>query len=129
VAWWDQHTLFWVGKTPSQMVAEGADPLVLAATNWIEEMKFIEAGLPLIEPGRLLEVRYEMLLENPLEEIRRMAEFMGLGASLPDEYRTLVASLQLMPRVESWLKGWTPEEKQRVADIQLDVLNRWGYAQ
>jgi hypothetical protein len=109
------------------MVFEGADPLVLAATNWVEEMKSLETGLPLIEPANLLEVRYEKLLENPLNEIGRMVEFMGLGASLPDAYRALIESLQLKPRDETWLKAWSPTDKRRVLDIQLEVLNRWGY--
>lgn len=127
VSWWGDHVLYWAGKTPSQMVFEGADPLVLAATNWVEEMKSLETGLPLIEPANLLEVRYEKLLENPLNEIGRMVEFMGLGASLPDAYRAVIESLQLKPREETWLKGWSPTDKRRVLDIQLEVLNRWGY--
>ena len=127
VAWWDDHVLYWAGKTPSRMIAEGADPLMLAATNWVEEMKSIEAGLPLIRPDRLLEVRYEKLLENPLKEILRMVEFMGLGASLPDEYRVLVESLQLKPRSEPWIENWSDEEKRHVSEIQSVTLQRWQY--
>lgn len=127
VAWWDDHVLYWAGKSPSQMVAEGADPLALAATNWVEEMKSLETNLPLIDPARLLEVRYENLLKNPFEEIRRMVEFMGLGESLQDEYRVLVESLQLKPRSESWVKNWSDEEKRHVNEIQLEALQRWRY--
>lgn len=128
VAWWDDHVLYWSGKTPRQMVAEGADPLVLGATNWVEEMKSLEAGLPLISPSRLLEIRYEKLLEDPLEEVRRMIEFVGLGMNLSDDYRALVESLQLQPRAEAWGHSWTEEEKRRVADIQQETLRHWGYA-
>lgn len=127
VAWWDDHVLYWTGKTPRQMVAEGAESLTLAATNWVEEMKSLESGLPLIDPAQLLEVRYEKLLENPFEEIRRMVEFMGLDTNLPDEYRVLVESLQLKPRSESWLKNWSDEEKRHVHEIQFDALQRWRY--
>lgn len=127
VAWWDDHMLYWAGKTPKQMVSEGADPLMLAATNWVEEMKSLEAGLPLIESARLLEVRYEKLLENPLEEIRRMVEFIGLGVRLPDQFRQLVESLQLKPRAESWCENWSDEEKWHVNEVQSAILQRWGY--
>ncbi len=127
VGWWAEHVLYWAGKTPAQLVADGANSVELAAVNWVEEMKSLEAGLPLIEPAKLLEVRYESLLENPLEEIRRMADFMGLGASLPDQYCQLIESLQLKPRAELWMENWTDKEKRHVDEIQSSTLQRWGY--
>lgn len=127
VAWWDDHVLYWTGKSPAQMVAGGADPLVLAATNWVEEMRSLESGLPLIPPDDLLQVRYEDLLRDPLAEVRRMAAFMGLGESLPEGYRAQLDSLQLRPRTEPWMAKWSDEEKRRVMDIQGPTLGRWGY--
>ncbi|MEH6528652.1 MAG: sulfotransferase [Porticoccus sp.] len=127
VDWWDDHILYWCGKSPKEMVAEGAAPLFLAARNWVEEMKSLQTGLQLIETPNLLEVRYEMLLKKPFEEIQRMVEFIGLESSLPNKYFKLVDSLQLKPREESWLKGWPAEQRKRVEEIQYEHLRRWGY--
>ncbi|MEW5788595.1 MAG: sulfotransferase [Pseudomonadota bacterium] len=127
VSWWDDHVLYWTGQTPARMVAAGADPLDLAARNWVEEMHSLEAGLPLIPRENLLEVRYEALLADPIQEISRMAEFMALGSTLPDLYRTQVESLQLKPRTESWVGKWTEADKRKVLDIQGQTLARWGY--
>lgn len=126
VAWWDDHVLFWAGKSPRQMVMEGFDPLVLAARNWVEEMASLESGLALIEPEKVLEVNYKQLLQNPLVEIERMIEFMGAGSPLPGDFRELVKSLQLRPRSEPWIESWTDEEKQKVNQIQAATLHRWG---
>lgn len=127
VDWWDDHILYWCGKSPKEMVAEGTDPLFLAARNWVEEMKSLQAGLQVIEPPNLLEVRYEILLKKPFEEIQRMVEFIGLESSLPNKYFKLVDSLQLKPRDESWLKGWSVEQRKGVEEVQYEHLHRWGY--
>jgi sulfotransferase family protein len=127
VGWWDDHVLYWCGKSPKEMVVEGADPLFLAARNWVEEMKSLQAGLQLIEQPNLLEVRYERLLEQPFEEIQRMVEFVGLESRLSNKYFKLVNSLQLKPRVEPWLKGWSVEQRKCVEEIQYEHLHRRGY--
>jgi len=127
VGWWDADVLFWCGKSPKEMVAEGADPIFLAARNWVEVMKYLQAGLQIIDSPNLLEVRYERLLAKPFEEIQRMVEFIGLESSLPNKYVKLVDSLQLKPRVEPWLKGWSVEKRKCVEEIQCEHLHRWGY--
>ena len=127
VSWWDSHILFWVGQCPRAMIQKGADPLDLAARNWAEEMRSLEKGLSLIEPDNLLEVRYENLLAKPVDEIQRILEFMGLGLCLPKTLSSLIDSLGLSPREESWKHAWTEEEKRHVVAIQSEQLRRWNY--
>lgn len=126
VAWWDDHVLFWSGRTPRQMVAEGADPLQLAARNWVEGMSSIEQGIRALSKDIVLEVRYENLLLRPRDEIQRMLEFMGVPEPDP-AFNRLVETLNLRPRKEAWLSGWSEAEKALVHALQRDTLRRWGY--
>lgn len=79
VAWWNDHSLYWAGKTPQQMIIEGFNPLELAARNWVEEMQSLEQGILLIPQSHLLEVRYDELLRNPHEQLERILDFMGVA--------------------------------------------------
>ncbi len=80
VKWWNDHTLYWTGKTPRQEVAEGANPLELAARNWVEEMHSLERGITLIEESKLLEVQYDELL-RPSWSVAAHPAFHGCGST------------------------------------------------
>lgn len=127
VHWWKDHPLFWSGKSPGQMEAEGADPLELAARNWVEEMSDIEADLPALDPQQVHEIRYEDLLRDPLGTLANLLGFLGLDEKFPPAFRTLVETLNLKPREEAWMTRWTDAEKTRVLAIQEPALRRWGY--
>jgi len=127
VAWWDDHTLYWADASPKDLIARGADPIELAATNWVAEMNSLERGISLIKPEYVFLARYEELLENPVAEIGRMLEFIGLGGGMPIGYRKLIDSLLLRPREESWVTAWSEEEKRRVINLQFEQLRRYGY--
>lgn len=128
VHWWDDHVLYWNGRTPRQLVDGGADPVELAARNWTEEMASIEQGLRDIPPAQVLQVHYESLLAQPRRELQRMLDFMGLGGEEDPAFWRTVESLRLRPRPEAWQTRWSEAERQRVAAIQAAMLRRWGLA-
>lgn len=127
VNWWAEHTLYWAGKTPRQMVVGGADELELAARNWVEEMASIESGLKQLGPDRVLQMRYEDLLANPRAEVQRALEFIGVSFAADPAFGALLEGLKLQPRQEPWSSRWTPQETERVLRLQGETLARWGY--
>lgn len=127
VAWWNDHVLYWTGKTPQEMIAKGANPLELAAKNWVEEMKVLEQGIAQIQSDLLLEVRYEELLCNPFEQLQRILDFMGVSAQKDAEFWDIIESLHLAPKKEKWMHKWTESELNMVLDLQDSTLRHWGF--
>jgi hypothetical protein len=109
------------------MVGEGADELVLAAKNWIQEMVVIEEGLKLLDPQKVLQIRFEDLLGCPVDEIERAFTYLGIPVDSDPLYRAGVKSLHLKPGGESWRKRWSAAQIAAVNDLQGPVLQRWGY--
>ena len=127
VAWWNDHVLYWAGKTPRQMIAAGSNPLELAARNWFEEMQSLEQGIALIPSSQLLEVRYEELLRDPHGQLQRILDFMGVTAKKDTAFWDLVESLHLEPKQEAWVHDWTESELKLVLGLQGDTLRLWGF--
>jgi len=128
VRWWSDHSLFWCGRTPRELVAEGQDELALAARNWVEEMAVMEEGLRLIAPARLLLLNYDELLAQPRASLQALHDFMQTGRELPPAYWDFVASLALQPTAADWLQRLPGEERERIDAIQQATLERWGFA-
>lgn len=127
VAWWNDHVLYWAGKTPQQMVSDGFNPLELAAQNWVEEMQSLEQGTALIRADQLLEVRYDELLSNPCEQLQRILDFMGITAKNNASFWNTIESLHLSPKQEAWTHNWTEAELKMVLDVQQETLKRWNF--
>ncbi|MBY0483654.1 sulfotransferase, partial [Nitrosomonas sp.] len=113
--------------TPQQMVAAGFNPLELAARNWVEGMQTLEQGIALIPSSQLLEVRYEQLLQDPCDQLQRILEFMEVKAKSDETFWEIIASLQIAPKQEEWVRNWSESELGLVLAIQNDALRRWGY--
>lgn len=127
VAWWNNHILYWTGKTPQQMVEAGFNPLELAAQNWVEEMQRLERGIALIQSNQLLEVQYHELLQDPHEQLQRILDFMDVTVKKDTTFWNIIESLHLAPQQEAWTCNWTKPELKKVLDLQGDTLRRWGF--
>lgn len=127
VNWWDDHTLFWAGQTPRQMTAGGADPMELAARNWVQEIAEIEAGLAILDQSQVLQMRYEDLLTDPVRQVERALDFLGVSMDADPAFRQLLEGLNLRPAPESWRKRWSESERGIVQNLQASTLQRWGY--
>lgn len=128
VEWWHGHQLWWDPdkRTPAQAVADGEHMLRLCARNWVAETEAIRRGLAGVAPQRVLDVRYEALLEQPEAEMSRILEHLGLAAT--PAYREALASLNLNYRPGNWRERWSPREIDMVNAEQAQELTRLGYA-
>ncbi len=127
VAWWNDHILYWAGKTPQQMIAAGFNPLELAARNWIEEMQTLEQGIALIPSSQILEVRYDDLLQDPCGQLQRILDFMEVKTQADETFWEIIESLQIAPKQEAWIRNWNESESNLVLALQKDTLRRWGF--
>ncbi len=127
VAWWNDHILYWAGKTPQQMVAAGFNPLELAARNWVEEMQSLEQEVALIPSSQLLEVRYDQLLQDSCGQLQRILDFMEVKAKSDETFWEIIKSLHIEPKQDAWPRDWSESELKSVLSLQRDTLLRWGF--
>ena len=124
VDWWDDGLVWWYGGTPRDWAAEGGNPWDIAARHWLEEVRSIADGLAVVPPERVLEVRYEYVVESPLEALRSALNFAALESD--DAWEAAVASLR-MGRDAAWRRDLSEEALKRIEAIQADELVRHGY--
>ncbi len=128
VFWWGDHPLFWAdSRTPKQMVEGGADPLEIAARNWVEGMKSIEQGIRFLSPDAVFQVRYEDLLKDPNSTVARILNFIMVDSHSDPRFLPLLRWLNVVPRKDAWPEAWSPEQVERVLTVQREMLERWGY--
>lgn len=125
VEWWDHHVLWWDGRTPQEMERDGVDRLVICARNWVRELQELKTALSAIDQERVLELRFEDLLRDPLSGLERAIRFLGLECSA--EYRAAIAALDIRPMMPQWPQKWTQEQTVRVTAELQQTLQDVGY--
>lgn len=128
VHWWDDHTLYWDGRTPRDLVSRGADPLELAAQNWVHEVNDVALGLACVPAEQVLRLRYDELLTAPRLQLARILSFLGVDPGGSPEYWHFVESLHLHYRGERWQPRWSAEQRCRVEAQVAEALAALGYA-
>lgn len=128
VEWWMDHPLWWdeQRRSPAALLKQGGEMLDLCARNWMAEVDAIAAGLAQVDADRVLDVRYEDLLTDPIAELHRILEFLALSPSAA--YDAAVQRLGLARRPARWREAWSAAQIHRVEDVQRVHLERLGYA-
>ncbi len=127
VEWWNGHKVWWDGRTPPEIERAGEPRLAVCARNWVREMEQLTAQLADIPPSRVLELRFERLLQDPLVELSRAVEFLGLAFT--DEYRRAIDSLSLHPIRPRWGAEWNAGELDCVLRETRPLLQQLGYSE
>lgn len=125
VSWWDDHVIWWSGKTAREMENEGWDRLKIAAKNWVEEVSTLQEGMQGVPDDKRFDVRYEDLLRRPTEVMEEMLSFMSLEPS--EEFMTQLKSLGLREREAKWRSKWDEKQSQSVTEIEHQLLTEHGY--
>jgi hypothetical protein len=128
-------------------LAEGLftkERLTIIASDWSSGVgKAIEDG-PALLGDNYIEVRYEDLLERPLEEVRRLLEFLGAGADESTVVRLVEksaferksnrekgqedSSSRLRKGIAGdWKNAFTDGDKRIFKEVAGDLLIRLGY--
>ncbi len=127
VDWWEDGVVWWYGGTPRRWREEGRDPWELCALHWVRELAAIRTGLAAVPAGQQLGVRYEELVQAPVETAERIAGFAGL-APAPAWTAELARLRYPAGKIDAWRERLAPEARQRIERIQHDDLQRLGHA-
>ena len=99
--------------------------VALAGLQWKIHSRAVEAARRELDPARFLEVKYETLCQEPLETIRRVAQFAELPASPVFERRVRAAPIRDMS--SRWRDDLTAEQQALLTSLLREDLVRYGY--
>lgn len=125
VEWWDNHTVWWDGRTAIEMERAGGRRLAICARNWVREMQELEIQLAPIDPAKILTLRFEELLADPLTHLARVVQF--LGVEFTPAYAGAITSLNLRPVRPRWEQDWDAAQLDSVLKEEQPMLQRLGY--
>lgn len=125
VEWWDGHTVWWDGRTPIEMERSGESRLSICARNWVREVQELRVQLAPVDRHRLLELRFEELLRDPLPQLEAIMRF--LGVDFPAVYRAAIESLNLRPVRARWGTEWDSRQLACVLRETQPMLRELGY--
>ena len=125
VDWWPDSHVWWYGDTPARWAAEGNDPWVLCARNWVEELHAIEDGLAQVPASQTYALSYESFLDAPVTSMQQLADFAGLAPSRG--WDRSVRSLGFPDRNEAWRTHLDDDAVRTITDIQAGELRGHGY--
>jgi len=118
----------WGPRFPGwQDVIDKVTPLEFSALQWkacLETISTDSEHLHLDE-YRMIEIRYEDLLNRPEENLQRVFDF--LGVPLPKEFMALMPPLK-RGNYGKWRTAFTQEEKALIGPIINPLLIQLGYA-
>jgi hypothetical protein len=126
VEWWDQHRVWWDGRTPLEMERAGEPRLAVCARNWLLEEQELQLQLAAIEPRRLFALRFEDLLREPRGHLERVIQFLGVEFSAA--YSRAIELLNLQPTRSKWKTEWNASQLATVLREIQPMLGQLGYA-
>ena len=125
VEWWNEHILWWAGRTPKEMEAQGYSPLTLSSMNWVKDVRAIQSGLAAIEPDNVLDICFEDLMANPVGVLTQTCQFMGLEVN--KELIRVWQNVGLGESSEKWRAAWNDKMLDTVMLEQTSLLAELGY--
>ena len=125
VEWWDNHRVWWDGRTPLEMERAGEPRLAICARNWVREVSELQLQLATVNPAQILELRFERLLADPLRYLELVTRF--LGVDFPVAYRAAIDTLKLRPAPAGWVTHWDAPQHACVLRETRPLLRQLGY--
>ena len=127
VEWWDEHRVWWDGRTPIEMERSGEPRLAICARNWVRELEELRTQLRTIPRENVLELRFEDLLRDPLPNLEHVVRFLGLRFTA--EYRAAIQALNLRPVRARWDAEWSDQQLACVLRETQPMLRQLGYSE
>jgi hypothetical protein len=127
VEWWDDHRVWWDGRTAREIEREGTPRLAICARNWVRELEELRSQLADVPGRNVLELRYEDVLRNPVAQLERVVRFLGLDVS--PAYLATIAGLGLKPTTARWDYQWNPQQLDCVLRETQPMLRQLGYSE
>jgi len=126
VSWWDRHRVWWDGRTALEMEHAGEERLAICARNWVREFEEVRAQLASVDPSRIMELRYEALLHDPVHHLEQILQFLGLERLA--SFHATIRSLNLRPAPPGGGSALEPSQLDCVLRETSPLLRELGYA-
>jgi hypothetical protein len=125
VDWWPHSKVWWNGLTPAEWEAEGRDPWELCAKSWVEELKATSRGLSTVAPNRVMRVRYEEFVAQPIQLLEEIKGFAGL----PDDegWQRALGRCRCRPCEQNWREQLEVDALATIESVQSEMLRLHGY--
>lgn len=127
VGWWSNLSIWWAdGKTPTQLQQAGTDPLLVAARMWESDVARMLHDKEYIPENQYIEVRYEILMQDPISEMKRVLNFCDLPWT--EDFQKHLVTFNLESKNFKWADRFTIhqissiEEEIGLLMEQLDYL-------
>lgn len=117
VEWWADHPIWWDGRSAREIEATGVPRPRLCVENWLREVEALQQSLVNIDPERVLPLKFEALLADPIAALHSILDFLGLPSST--DYDRAIDSLALSRKTHV-PRDWT--------DLDDDLLRARGNA-
>jgi hypothetical protein len=127
VEWWNGHTVWWDGRTALEIERAGEARLAICARNWVRELEELRTQLQPIPAHKVVELRFEDLLREPVPQLERIVRFLGL--EFTPAYRAAIEQLQLRPVRARWGVEWDAHQLACVLRETQPMLRQLGYSE
>lgn len=117
--WWAEN------KTYPEIISEFGSAVELAAVHWRSNLEEIISQSQMIPSDQYLEIKYENLIERPVEIIHDVAEFCGLKMTESDYI--IIRKETLENRNYKWKLNLSNEEVDLITHEIKPLLERFGY--
>lgn len=126
VAFWPDTPVWCEGNvTPRAWAREGKDETELAARLWACDVTRAVEDREAIAPERVIDVRYEELVEDPRGVVSGLARWAGLP--LTEGFGRSCAAVRVTDRNRSFRTGLTSAQLDTIAEIAGPAAERIGY--
>jgi len=126
INWWPTLSLWWAGgKTPTQLEAEGMDPVLVAARNWKMEMQRVLQDKEHIAQELYMEIRYEKLMQDPATEMKKVLDFCKLPWT--SQFQAHIQAFDLISKNFKWGEGFKAQQIVTIEEEIGPLLKRLGY--
>lgn len=109
---------------------ENFDHFEKNAWLWAETNRVILDALPLIDPGRLMILRFENFFSNLADSYSELRQFLGMTHPLPERTAALIAEKPINRRVDRIIgkpESWSKHMHLKFDDIAGQTMCQLGY--
>ena len=117
--WW------WHNKTYDDWIAEGRNPIELAAYNWKNNISQILKQGKSLPKERYYEIKYEDFTEDPEYYFKNTLEFCGLKWN--KHFESVIKNTRFENRNYKWKNNLNSNQRKAIEPILHDLLKKFGY--
>jgi hypothetical protein len=93
----------------------------------VRELEEVRTQLASVNPSQVMELRYEELLQDPVRQLEKVLQFIGLERLAC--FRATIRSLKLRPMPPGWRSTLDHQQLATVLRETRPLLRELGYAE